>query len=97
MKDKILLIDSDGVRSTVSPRKEEAQIKMIFNVLLHYSEADSIVNGHRVKIIRYNVLTHKEDTILNTLRLRFYKNGLSYGQFDLLVELYKKVITDIGL
>ena len=92
---KVALIDSDGVMTDVDAENKSKQIRSMFNFMLHYSLSNH-VNGKKIRMIVYDVLTNKDQIKINSLRKQFNKKDqLTENQFGMLLRYYRIILEDI--
>ena len=90
----VMVIDKDGVMSEVVPTLDD--MTDMLNFLLNYSQVNLRKNGKKPRIIRFDILSYKEEEMINSIRMRYMGDkDLTNRQFETFVELYRDIVEDI--
>ncbi len=90
----VMIIDKDGVMSEVVPTLDD--MTDMLNFLLNYSQVNLRKNGKKPRIIRFDILSYKEEEMMNSIRMRYMGDkDLTNRQFETFVELYRDIVEDI--
>jgi len=90
----VMIIDKDGVMAEKIPTLDD--MTDMLNLLLEYSQVNLRKNGKKPRIIRFDILSYKEEEMMNSIRMRYMGDkDLTSRQFETFVGLYRVIVEDI--